>query len=239
MNNKSPLKQIKAQRLTESRKKTGLSRTSFASQNRINYNTYKAHESGQREFFTADAARYAKALGVPINHLLALDLIDSTFKTILPQEEMPGAVLTVPVYGQAAGGLWLEGDDVPFDDEPVYISPAADYPPQSQYARKVVGNSVSNHIRDGEFAIFVRYGEYPYSLRPGMLVDCMRQRAGMYEHSVKVFAGDKLMTDSAELSSQTAIPLGHTDDDTTVTIEGVAVGVYRHLPLGAKRTEAA
>ena len=223
------IKQEKAARLTAARKATGLSRTAVAQANRWNYNTYKAHESGHREFSSGDAVRYARALGVTVPYLLGIDLLDATEETPTDTQEVQISVVSVPVYGQAAGGLWLEGDDVPFDDEAVSITPNANYPIGLQYARKVVGNSVSNRIRNGEYAVFVRLEGLPGGLRHGMLVDCVRQRAGMYEHSVKVFEGDRLMTDSAELAEQTSIPLGGNEDDTLVTIEGVAVSVVRHL----------
>lgn len=219
-----------------------------------NPNTYKSHEFGVRGIDPLDAYKYARAYGVSVEFLLALDMLNrqkGESKTLTREErdtllkqsttrnpfknfgDQEHKVNTVPLYGQAAGGMWMEGEDLPVNDPSVQISAVAEYPADYQYARKVVGNSVSRHIRDGEYAIFVHYDHFPGRLEFGDLVDCKRERAGLVEHSVKAYFGDKLMTDSDELETQIAIPLDHTDEDTTVSIVGVAVGTYR--PLIRKR----
>jgi hypothetical protein len=150
--------------------------------------------------------------------------------TQINEERSEVAIFTVPVYGQAAGGLWLEGEYMPFDNsEPDLVPAVAGYPAAHQYARRVVGNSVNNRISDGEYAIFVRYNHYGGNLRDGQLVDCQRSRAGLYEHTVKVYDHGALLTDSRDLAEQTAIPLCSGESDTTVEIVGVAVGAYRPL----------
>ncbi|MBC7149050.1 MAG: hypothetical protein H5U22_06690 [Rhizobium sp.] len=246
---KIDIKKEMGKRLTEARKAAGFNRTEAARNHGWNYDTYKSHESGQRQFDQAQAAIYSRAFNTPINHLLCLDLLTSAKSAhasdsvagVAPsvqlttssagenEQHAEAAVITVPVHGQAAGGLWLEGDDMPFDSEPDLVPAVAGYPASYQYARRVVGNSVNNRISDGEYAIFVRYDRYDAGLKPGQLVDCQRSRAGLYEHTVKVYAVDSLMTDSRDLEEQTAIPMDAAETDTLVEIVGVAVGAYRPL----------
>lgn len=255
---KLDIKKEMARRLTDARKAAGLNRTEAARNHGWNYNTYKSHESGEREFDKAQAAIYSRAFHTTINHLLCLDLLtnnkgayssESVARIAIDDSQLAAggellkndadtdqhdqdevAVLTVPVYGQAAGGLWLEGEDMPFDDsEPDLIPAVAGYPAAHQYARRVVGNSVNNRIADGEYAIFVRYDQYSAGLRDGQLVDCQRSRAGLREHTVKVYAHGALVTDSRDLEEQTAIPMDAAETDTLVEIVGVAVGAYRPL----------
>jgi len=255
---KIDIKKEMARRLTEARKAAGLNRTEAARNHGWNYNTYKSHESGEREFDKAQAAIYSRAFHTTINHLLCLDLLtnnkgayssESVARIAIDDSQIAAggelskhdadtdqhdqdevAVLTVPVYGQAAGGLWLEGEDMPFDDsEPDLIPAVAGYPAAHQYARRVVGNSVNTRIADGEYAIFIRYDQYSAGLRDGQLVDCQRSRAGLREHTVKVYDHGELLTDSRDLEEQTAIPMDAAETDTLVEIVGVAVGAYRPL----------
>jgi len=243
---KIDIKKEMARRLTEAREAMGLNRTEAARRNGWKYNTYKSHEDGRRSFGKEEAAIYSRAFNTSINHLLCIDLLTNT-KSVHAFDSAAGvngrdsssageneqqkevAVFTVPVHGQAAGGLWLEGEDMPFDSEPDLVPAVAGYPVSHQYARRVVGNSVNNRILDGEYAIFVRYSHYTSGLKAGQLVDCQRSRAGLYEHTVKVFAGDSLMTDSRDLDEQIALRLDSVENDTIVEIVGVAVGAYRPL----------
>lgn len=156
-----------------------------------------------------------------------------SFRAADPMKTITGASTeitspNIPVYGVAAGGLWLEGDVNPFEDDDSVIPAGVGYSPAVQYARLVRGNSVSNQIQDGTYAIFVRL-EFYSGLRRGKLVDVERIRGGLREHTVKVFEGDRLLTDSAELDVQEAIPLDPGDADYEIRIVGVAIGSYRPL----------
>jgi phage repressor protein C with HTH and peptisase S24 domain len=212
----------------------------------INYNTLTAHEDGRRRIDKTQAALYSRHFGVAIEHLLALDLFQ--LEKAVKASESTGAIefkgdyqyetRTVPVRGVAAGGLWLEAEaqDMLMEDDRVSIPANPQYDARWQYARVVRGNSVSRQVRDGEYAIFVDLDHYGQRLRGGELVDCQRTRAGAYEHSIKVYAGDRLLTDSVEMETQQSIPLGAREDDTTVEILGVAIGVYRPLYGSHKNT---
>lgn len=227
---KDKLIEEKARRLRAAREGVEPNRTEAVRKFRLNYNTYKGHESGQRDFGGVEAARYAKIFGVSVNHLLALDLIDSQSGSTQPVQPDDVATSSIPVFGQAAGGMWLEGEDMPLDETVPTIAPQSGYPASAQYARKVVGNSISNRIRSGEYAVMVRLVSHNRPLQRGDLVDCLRVRGGLYEHSIKEFHGDSLMTNSAELKVQVSIPLDAPEDDTTVEILGIVIAAVRVNP---------
>jgi hypothetical protein len=232
---KEKLKEIKASRLRDARIAAGFKSLPEAVRHfKWNENTYKPHEVGSRAFDDLTAVQYALAYKVPLEHLLALDLLEPKLRKIDKSKHEAGGDLplrsaSIPIYGEAAGGIWRESDDVPLDDA-TSIPPDPDYASSIQYARKVVGNSVSRRIRDGEYAVILHFDQSPIALQPGRLVDVERVRSGLREHTIKVFAGDnKLMTDSEELSEQVELALAHSDEDTVVRIVGIVVGKYSQL----------
>lgn len=233
------------QRLRQAREAAGYPRRSDAAKAlKINYNTLAAHESGRRAIDKNQANTYAQLFGVPVEHLLALDLLKLQTRIKSSRraesgntaERSAGAedngifeTFTIPVLGAAAGGRWLEPDDMHIEQDDLSIPAAPQYDVRSQYARKIVGNSVNRRVRNGEYAIFVKIEHYGQRLRGGELVDCLRMRAGLYEHSAKIFQDGRLLTDSDEFDSQREIQMSSGEDDTTVQIVGVAIGVYRPL----------
>lgn len=192
---------------------------------RVSESTVKHNESGRRGVTPDSAPLYAKLYGVSASYI---QYGEDDGGAYLADQDVAACV---PVYGEAAGGVWLEGDDRPIDESYVHsVAPVAGFPISAQYARKVVGNSVSRHIRDGEYAIFVRFNRHPGGARVGDVVDVQRVRAGLREHTVKVYKGRHLLeTDSLELSVQEALPLSDGESDTEVSIVGIAVGVFRPL----------
>lgn len=186
-----------------------------------NEHTYKSHENGIRGLKLHQARKYAKAFHISAAWLLTGDL---------PPEPKQQSVFTVPILADAAGGVWLENPQSQSDTmEIVPVVPDPRFNRQAQYARKVRGNSVSRRIRDGEFAVVVKLEDYPGATPHGALVDVQRERAGLVEHSIKVFYGDRLMTDSAELAEQTSIPIDSGEADCTVTILGIVIAAHRPL----------
>lgn len=191
----------------------------------ISESTVKHNESGRRGVTRDNAPLYAKLYGVSASFIQYGEDDGGAYSA---DQDVAACV---PVYGEAAGGVWLEGEDRPIDDAYVHsVAPVAGHPISAQYARKVVGNSVSRHIRDGEYAIFVRFNRHPGGVRVGDIVDVQRIRAGLREHTVKVYKGRRLLeTDSLELSVQEPLPLSDGESDTEVSIVGIAVGVFRPL----------
>jgi len=211
-------------RLRKAREKAGFDSPKSASDfHGWSEHTYKSHENGNRGIKHHVAKKYAEAFKVSASWLIT----GETAKVV--SSETP-EVFTVPVYGAAAGGVWMENEDEPIDDvREIPVTPDVRYPLHAQYARRVVGTSVSNRIRDGEYAIFVKYDNYPGGPAIGSLVDVERIRAGLREHTVKVFMGTHLQSDSAELAQQVTQQLSNDDSDTEVRIVGVAIGAYRTL----------
>jgi hypothetical protein len=189
--------------------------------------TYLSHEAGKRQFDRLAAERYARAYGVTVEYLLGLDGVRKSEDPVGGYD----SVSLVPVYGRSAGGVWMESEITLNEDDVEEWVPASEHArPTHQYARRVVGNSVSRQIPDGFFAIFVKREFYPGPIPFGKLVDVHRVRGGMHEYSVKAYYGDQLKTDSAELDEQTALPIDLNADGDAVYIEGVAIGAYRDLP---------
>lgn len=186
-----------------------------------NEHTYKSHDNGTRGLKRSIAEKYGAAFKVSPAWLL-------TGENGLQVQPKSHTVITVPVYGAAAGGVWMESDDISTDDiKEIPVIPDARFPQLAQYARKVVGNSVSNRVKDGEYCIFVKYDAYPGGPKNGALVDVERHRSGLREHTVKVFMGRNLQTDSAELKKQTVQNMTNGDSDTEVRVVGVAIGAFR------------
>ena len=237
-------------RLAQARRNAGFNRKEAAELFGWHYDTLTSHEGGRRNFDRETAIKYGRAYGVDPDYLLAEELgraedegaptrkkrmnLSYDLSSLLPKKQKSESeeisTANIPVHGISAGGLWLEGEFNPFEEDNSTIPAAVGYPPAVQYARLVRGNSVSNRIKDGDYAIFVRMDSFP-SLRRGMLVDVERIRSGMREHTVKVYQVTKLVTDSAEMDAQEEIPLDPGESDCEIRIVGVAVGTYRPLNI--------
>lgn len=221
MNEIKPGNKASGERIKALREARGWSHEDVAHRLDISDSTVKHNESGRRGITAEGARAYAGLYNVTVGYIL--------------NNESGGELVAVeaasiPVYGEAAGGVWMEGEDRPIDDSQAFsVAPVVGFPVSAQYARKVVGNSVSRQIRDGEYAIFVHFDRHPGGARPGDLVDVQRIRGGLREHTVKVYRGSSLETDSDELEEQRTLPLTNGEDDTEVRIMGVAVGVFRPL----------
>jgi len=183
-------------------------------------NTYKSHENGVRGLKLPMARKYGKAFKVSPAWLLTGEENKSAYNT---------SIVNIPVYHDAAGGNWLEDEGEVMSKSPnIPAISSEEYSSLHQYARKIVGNSVSNRIRHGEYAIMVRFENYPGFIPNGALVDVKRTRAdGLVENSVKVFKNNALYTDSSELREQESLNMSDGNDGTTVTITGVVIAAYR------------
>lgn len=225
----SDIQAARQARLRELRKAKFGSVKEAADHFRLSVNTLSSHESGRRKIDERAALKYASAFKVDPAYLLALDLSNDSkeLSTTIPSAV---SVKSIPVYGRSAGGVWLEGEVVLENSEADLWIPASNKAEaDKQYARLVVGNSVSNKVPDGSFAIFVRRDAFPGPIPYGALVDVHRIRAGLHEYSIKAYWGDRLSTDSRELDVQHDLELASSDEDAIVVIEGVAVGFYGNL----------
>lgn len=209
-------------RLRLARERAGFKQPSDAARRfKWSEHTYKSHENGNRGIRLDVARKYAEAFKVSTTWLTTGE------ESTLRGNDTP--VLVVPVYGEAAGGVWLENADDAKTDEFIPISPDPRYPSDAQYARMVRGDSVSNHIKSGEYAVMVRFDAFPGAIPNGKLVDVERIRSGLREHTVKVFQSGKLYTDDAGRKEQSEMPIESADCDTEVRIAGVVIGAFRPL----------
>lgn len=223
------LRLLRARRLTQARADSPVkTRANAIRKFGWKKDTYAAHEAGKRAFGHDDALQYAKAYGVSAAYLLAYD-VDGDGHASLDTIDGAISVSRVPVIGRSAGGTWLE-EDVSLGNAEIdlWVPPHPSAPAVNQYARLVVGNSVSRRIPDGYYAIFIRRDSFSGPIPYGTLVDVHRIRDGLHEYSVKAYYGKKLLTDSAELATQAEMPI---DDsaDIEIIIEGIAVGAYKDV----------
>jgi hypothetical protein len=223
------IKQIGSSRLRAARKLRFKSAREAADFFGWSKDTYTSHEGGRRRMDEAAAAKYAEAFGVNVSHLLAHDIIDDTK---FQSEIIEGGVKVaeIPVYGQLAGGVWLEGEiSLENAEAGIFIPASTKARPEHQYARRVIGNSVSNRIPDGFYAIFIHREFFPGPIPYGSLVDVHRTRGGLHEYSIKAYWGDHLSSDSRELDKQVNLALDNGEEDTIVIIEGIAIGAYQDI----------
>lgn len=75
----------------------------------------------------------------------------------------------------------------------------------------------------------VRFEDYAGAIPHGTLIDVSRHRGGLVEHSIKVYMGDHLMTDSAEMKTQSKLDMDSGEAEVSVLIEGIVIGVFRPL----------
>lgn len=210
----------RAARLRQARMDAGFKSAADAARSLgVAYATYAGHENGERGLRFDVARDYAKAFKTDVQWIFS--------GKEMPRRQDVTSVVTVPVYGDAAGGIWIENDDVD-EDHSVPVSPDPRFPLDSQYARRVKGNSVARQIASGEYAIIVRLEAYGQE-RIGDLVDVERTRAGLREHTIKVFDGDGLRTDPANGGVPERISMTNGEDDTMITICGIVIGVYRPI----------
>jgi hypothetical protein len=244
----------------------------------FNVNTFKAHEYGQRSFDTAEAARYASAFGVTVEHLTSTRGITPSatsanprpspapmaeVQRATPHHTVPTPAVgthqpvptgtdksrgapsgahqrpsdrtmrtndgahqpEVPVTGASAFGIWLSATGTPLH-RAAHIPPAPGHPVELQYARQAVGNSRSDLYSDGDYIIFRRHaggriaaGHY----------DILRRKGALSESSIWVFAGGRRMTSDSAAPADTPEELQLDPDDTTVSVEGVAIAVFRPI----------
>lgn len=128
----------------------------------------------------------------------------------------------IPVLGILAHGLWLaEGGPQLHDDTcPVPAAPGID----RQFARQVVGGTAARDLVPGDYVIF---SQHPSGRLPKGRVSVRRTKGRLVETALWNSDGRRLVSDSATLADQEIAE--YDPDDDSLTIEGVAVALYRRL----------
>lgn len=191
-------------------------------------NTYKSHEGGIRGIRTDAARKYAQAFGSTPAYILGLGHGSDP----APQAYI-NPVLNVTVVAKASAGAFRFDEGLEIEGFTVPAVPRADIPASVQYAVIIDGPSVNLRIPDGAFAICAPFDSFPGGAKHGQLVHVVRERAGLFEHTIKELqytrTGMVLMPCSTDPRFQEAVQLDAPEDDTTVTIRGVVIGAYQPL----------
>ena len=219
-------------RLRELREKRGFETAKEAAEAfGWNVPTYRSHENGQRNIPVHQARKYAVAYHSSAAYILGMAQQS-------PAAASPvaggGPVLSIPVRAKASAGAFRL-DDGGFEYRGVTVGaiPRLDVPAAAQYAVEVDGPSVNLRIPDGAYAICAPYGQMPGGAKHGQLVHVVRERAGLFEHTIKELQytdkGRVLMPCSTDPRFQEPLRLDSSEEGTTVTIQGVVIGAF--LPL--------
>ncbi|WP_420959328.1 helix-turn-helix domain-containing protein [Brucella sp. IR073] len=216
-----------SERLIQAREAAGFKSAHEAAQHfGWGYSTYASHENGQRGIRLDAARKYARAYRVDVAWLLA----GNEPKTNKAVEQ---SVISVPVIGKSAAGIWLEADALILHEMPMIPAvPSAHYPPEKQIAILVEGPSMNKVLQDGSFAIGVllEAARYP---RHGDIVAVRRTRGGLVETTIKRYKVEDdevfLAPESTDPRFQAPIEYKAHEDDTQVEIFALVIGSYTPL----------
>lgn len=188
--------------------------------------TYKSHENSVRGIRPDAARKYASAFGSTPGYILG---ISSGREAQQKLAEVTG----VPVIGRVNAGAFRYEEADEFEGVLVPAVPRNDLPATAQYSLLVDGPSVNKKIADQSYAICIPYELSPGGARHGQLVHVVRERAGLFEHTIKQFHftkdGVMLYPASTDPRHQTPIALSSGDDGETVSIRGIVIGAYTPL----------
>lgn len=191
-----------------------------------NEHTYKSHENGIRGIRPDAARKYASAYGSTAAYIMGMAGNGSETRAV-------NQVISVPVIARVSAGAFRYDEPIEFEGVQVPAVPRADLAPSHQYSVIIDGPSVNKRIADGAFAICVPYDKYPGGAQHGQLVHVVRERAGLFENTIKELRytarGTVLMPVSNDPRHQEPIELSTGEDGETVTIKGIVVGAY--IPL--------
>lgn len=219
--NRSPSERLKAAR--EKRYETA---TDAAKAHGWNVVTYRSHESGTRNYGLSTARIYAQAFGTTAAKLLGLSNHNGVDASVFH------SVTYVPLVAVASAGAFRVDEGIR-EGVQVPAVPHASVAAEVQYAILVDGPSVNKRIADGAFAICAPYDHYPGGPKHGQLVHVVRERAGLHEHTIKELhytrKGPVLMPCSTDPKYQEQIALDAPEDDVTVRLQGVVIGVFQVL----------
>ena len=195
--------------------------------------TYSAHENGQNDFGPDAARLYARAFGVSAAWLLTGDT-----GTAQHARDINATQKGIPIKGDAAAGIWFEGNPLDNTGSPAERVPFA-LDSQSiegaVYALRMRGNSFERTAPDGALLICVETEKRLRDLPSGTMavVERHRKNADLTEISVRrvEHAGDRteLYADSTDPRwSNPVVATGDTSNDAvTVTIRGIVLWILR------------
>lgn len=187
--------------------------------------TYKSHENGLRGIRPDAAKKYASAYGSTAGYILGIGNGS--------EQQVVNSVTNVPVIARVSAGTFRYDDVQEFEGILVPAVPRGDAPASIQYSIIIDGPSVNKRIADGAYAICVPYESFPGGAQHGQLVHVVRERSGLFEHTIKELRftreGMILMPVSNDPRYQDEVALSTGEDGEIVRIHGVVIGSYTPL----------
>ncbi len=187
--------------------------------------TYKSHENNTRGIRPDAARKYAQAYGSSTAYILGIGNGS--------EPSVVNSVVNVPVIARVSAGTFRYDDIQEFEGILVPAVPRKDAPAAIQYSVIIDGPSVNKRIPDGAYAICVPYASHPGGAQHGQLVHVVRERAGLYEHTIKELRftrdGMILMPVSTDPRYQDEVRLSTGDDGEIVRIQGIVIGSFTPL----------
>jgi SOS-response transcriptional repressor LexA len=213
-----------AERLKELREKRFSTAKEAADAFGWNEVTYRSHESGGRNIPLHTARKYATAFGSNAGHILGLNNNPAPATSV-------NHTINVPLVGRVSAGSFKFEEALQARGVAVPAVPRPDIPAGMQYALEVDGPSVNLRIPDGAFAICAPLGNYPGHPKHGQLVHVVRERAGLFESTIKELhytrEGMVLMPCSSDPAFQEVVKVDSPEPDTMVSIKGIVIGSFQ------------
>jgi transcriptional regulator with XRE-family HTH domain len=213
-----------ADRLRELRARKGFS-TAIDAARAFGWNehTYKSHENAIRGIRLDAARKYAAAYNSSAAFILTGQVTGETPEV--------NSVINVPVVARVSAGAFRDDEGLEIEGILVPAVPRRDIAASLQYSVLIDGPSVNKRIPDGAYAICAPYASYPGGAQHGQLVHVVRERSGLFEHTIKELrytaTGSTLVPVSTDPKYQDAIRLDTGETDEIVRIQGVVIGTFQ------------
>ncbi len=167
-----------AEGLRRARERAGLSRPELAQRAETSRQQIERLEKGERELTKQWAERLAPHLGVSAVELLFPSVVARTSEI----------VLNIPVEGEAAAGVWRQMFDAHERKyPPIPASPEPRYAGFTQFAVKIIGDSMNRVLPDESFAICVPFWKARRTPQENDLVYVQRSEGGQFSATPQRF----------------------------------------------------
>ncbi len=195
-------------------------------------------ESGVRKMTIEWAQKLAPALNCE-----PIDLVPHIFKKInaaayvntpsLSKSQAVESVITIPVRGIVAAGLYMDSDTDVTEEIPIPFSPLAAR--TEQFAFRVSGTSMNKKIPDGAYVLCVPYWHVREAITDKDTVVVERRKAGLIERTCKEVVVTathyELWPRSTDQKWQTPIRIERQgefadEDGTEIEVVGRVIGIY-------------
>lgn len=213
-----------AERIRQARKEKRLSQGAVAEATGTTQSNVSQWESGRHTPSRAQVQRLADLFGRTVAWIETGDAPDSG--------HIQPVTSSLPVLGEAQAGAWKEVFAIDEGEaERVPVPEESRIPGARQYWIRVVGDSVDKKIPSGSLALccdvwdWARDADDLFARANGKLVVCQRERAGLFETTIKELrvSGRKaeLWPASNNPKHNGPVPLGDTADTNGVSIVAV------------------